>query len=118
MQKPGTVQAIAIMQLVGGIWAVLWPLSASFLFLMSVVAAPALICIAPVLIYSIVVGILCIVKGAQLLGDRSDARAPTATAIMQIVNILGCDVVSLILGILTLVFLGQSDVKAYFRPTA
>ena len=68
-------------------------------------------------IYSMVVGILCIIKGAQLLGSNAHLQKPPKTqAILQIINIICCDVTNLILGIISLVLMGNDDVKAFFEP--
>ena len=105
--KPGKVQAVGIMTLIGGILAVLW-------------AGGMMITIYglcwPGTYYSLVVGILAIVKGAQLLGDRAaDQAPPMGIAVMQIINVINCDFVNLTLGIINVVFLGDNEVKRYFR---
>lgn len=105
--KPGAVQAIALMQLVGGVTAVLF----------SIAVALATLFIWIPWIYSLVVGILCIIKGAQLLGTNAYRQAPPKTyAILQIFNILVFDWINLILGIVSLVLLNDSGVQAYFEP--
>jgi hypothetical protein len=106
-EKPGKVQAIAIMTLAGGIFAILvgmgWACSCIGLAF-------------PPTYYSFVVGIMAIRKGADLLSDTAyREKPPTTIAVMQIVNIISVDVVNLALGIITLVLLGDRDVKAYFR---
>jgi hypothetical protein len=68
-------------------------------------------------VYSLVLGIMAIIKGSQMLGSNP-ARAFTSAktiAIMQIVNIINCDVVNLTLGIVTLVFLNDPEVKEHLR---
>ncbi len=107
IQKPGTVQAIAIMQLVGGILACLVSatvaLSSFFLYIPW--------------IYSLVVGILCIVKGAKLLGANAHLEPlPKTHAILQIINIICCDWINLTLGIVSLVLQNNEEVRAYFEP--
>ena len=107
--KPGKVQAIAIMQLIGGILALLYGMGWAF----SLVG----LCW-PGTYYSFVLGILAIVKASQLLGERAYSLAPPhALAIMQIINILVLDVFNLTMGIISLVFLSDPEVKRYFhRP--
>ena len=106
-QKPGALQAIAIMQLVGGIVACLMSVS---------VALSTLFLWIP-WIYSMVIGILCIIKGAQLLGSNAhQQKPPKILAILQIINIITCDVVNLVLGIVSLVLQGNDEVKAFFEP--
>ena len=105
--KPGKVQAVAAMTLAGGIVMVLIALA----FMSS-----CILLVWPGTYYGLVAGIFTIVKGAALLGERADREAPPqATAILQIINILNGDVINLVLGILTLVFLGDAEVKRYFR---
>jgi hypothetical protein len=61
-------------------------------------------------------GIMAIVKGSQLLGERAAEQVPpSGIAVMQIINVVNCDWVNLTLGILNLVFLGDEEVKRYFR---
>jgi hypothetical protein len=103
--KPGKVQAIAIMTLIGGIGAIMVSLAWAF-SCVGLIIAP----------YSFVLGVLAIIKASNLLGnDAYRQTPPKAIAIMQIINILCLDVLNLVLGIITLVFLGDRDVKDYFR---
>jgi len=106
-QKPGALQAIAIMQLVGGIVACL----------MSIFVALSSLFFYIPWIYSMVIGILCIIKGAQLLGSNAHLqKPPKVLAILQIINIITCDVVNLVLGIVSLVLQGNDEVQAFFEP--
>ena len=68
-------------------------------------------------IYSLVLGIMATIKGSQMLGSNpAPAFASARTiAIMQIVNIINCDVINLTLGIITLVFLNDPEVKDWLR---
>jgi hypothetical protein len=104
---PGKVQAIGIMTLVGGILALLTcfgiALGTMFIYIPW--------------IYSLILGIMAIMKGSQMLGSNpAPAFASARTiAIMQIVNIINCDVINLTLGIITLVFLNDPEVKDWLR---
>ncbi len=104
---PGKAQAVAIMTLVGGILAVL------------MAGVWALTCVGllwPGTYYSLVCGIMCIVKGAQMLSPAGHHESPpTPTAIMQIVNIIALDVFNVALGILNLVFINDDEVRGYYR---
>lgn len=108
-QKPGKVLAIAIMTLAGGVVAAIIALVNFMLtFVVCVTSLTA--------VYGTVVAVLCIIKGANLLGARAHLESPPkTTAILQIIEIISCDFVNLVLGILILVFLGDPEVKAYFR---
>jgi hypothetical protein len=107
--KPGKVQAIAIMTLIGGILAAIW---AVIDFMLGFV-----LCITFLMaIYEVVLAVLAISKGAKLLGANAHLEAPPkATAIMQIINIVSFDVVNLVLGILILVFLSDRQVESYYQ---
>lgn len=105
--KPGKVQAVAVMTLVGGILATLY----AGLFMLTIYG----FCW-PGTYYSLVMGIMAIVRGSQLLGERAHEQVvPTGIATMQIVNVINCDFANLTLGIVGLIFLGDEEVKSYFR---
>jgi hypothetical protein len=106
-EKPGKVTAIGVMMLVGGILALLHGVG----WAVSVVG----LCW-PGTYYSFVMGVMAIVKGSQLLGERAYRESPPqAVAIMQIINIVVLDVINLTMGIINLVFLSDPEVKRYFR---
>jgi hypothetical protein len=114
---PGKVQAIAIMTLVGGILATIVGLIWLFYGLVVGLATFGIGCVICLpAIYSVTMGVMAIVKGAKLLGARGYLETPPkAIAIMQIVNIICCDVTNMVLGILTLVFLNDPYVRGYYR---
>jgi hypothetical protein len=110
-EKPGKVQAIAIMTLVGGILAVLLGL-----WLLFVGVFTCLFLFWPGTYYSLVVGIMAIIKGSQLLGPEAHRQSPPqAIAIMQIANIVNGDVPNCVMGILSLVFLSEKPVARFFH---
>jgi predicted Zn finger-like uncharacterized protein len=117
--KPGKVQAIAIMMLVGGILATLGSGAVLLYFGLIGVATMGfglLCCLWPGPYFGLVMGIMAITKGAQLLGDKDYRVAPPqGIAIMMIINIINADLVNLVLGIIVLVFLADEEVKEYFR---
>jgi hypothetical protein len=118
--KPGYVQAIAIMCLVDGILNILWGGGLAVIFLCGCFTA----CLAPLGIYPVVLGILEIIYATKLLPDPiRPVRPAQYLAIMQIINIILGDVISLAVGIISLVFYSDPKVKAYFdamqtRPAA
>jgi hypothetical protein len=110
--KPGYVQAIAIMCLVDGILNVL----AGFGLVVGLLCSVFLACCAPLGVYPLVLGILEIVYASQLLPEQVCAVRPARyLAIMQIVNIVCSGVISLVIGILSLVFYSDAKVTEYFR---
>ena len=104
---PGKIQAISIMTLVGGILAILT------CFGIGLGTAGFWI----PWIYSLILGIMATIKGSQMLGSNpAPAFASAKTiAIMQIVNIINCDIPTLAMGIINLVFLNDPEVKEYLR---
>jgi predicted Zn finger-like uncharacterized protein len=120
-QVPGMVQAISIMTLVGGILAILLGVGALVWFGLGGLFSMGAACLClfwPGPYYSIILGILATVKGAQLLGrDARRQGPPNAIAIMQIINVINGDIPNCVMGILTLVFLNQPEVRRFFaRP--
>jgi len=118
-RKPGKVQAIAIMTLVGGILAILtslgW-LAYEGIFAAASMGIGLVCCLWPAPYYGLVVGIMATVKGSQLIGDKAHLQpAPKAIAIMQIINIVNGDMANCVMGIISLVFLNEPEVQRYFR---
>jgi hypothetical protein len=108
-EKPGKVQAIAVMVLVGGIYACIWALGSTLL-------SGFACCLWPGAYYGLVMGIMAIIKGSNLLSDKASRLAPPqGIAVMMLINIINGDLVNLTMGILVLVFLSDPEVKAYFR---
>lgn len=107
--RPGKVQAIAIMTLVGGILALLLALGLG-------VGSVGVCCLWPGTSYSLVLGILGIARGSKLLSPEARWQPPPkGIAIMQIINIINGDIANCVLGILTLTFLNEPEVRRYFR---
>ncbi len=107
-RKPDKVQAIAIMSLVDGILNMIWA-----------VALIMGICTAPLGVYAAVVGVMAIVYASNLLSSRPRGVEPNKTlAIMQIANIVSGNVISLVIGILALVFYNDPEVEDYYRQVA
>ncbi|MEI6179769.1 MAG: hypothetical protein WCP31_03370 [Chloroflexales bacterium] len=105
LTKPGKLQAIAILALVDGILSILAGIGWLFT-----------ICLAPIGIYSIISGIFALIYATKLLPDVPTVRQPNKTvAILQIINIVSGNVVSIVAGILSLVFYNDADVIAYFN---
>jgi predicted Zn finger-like uncharacterized protein len=108
-EKPSKVQAIGVMTLVGGILATLLGVGLTL-------GGFPVCCFWPGTYFSLVMGIMAIVKGADLLGANAHrSKPPMAVAVMQIINGVNGDFVNLTMGIITLVFLNDPEVKRYFR---
>ncbi|MED5381224.1 MAG: GYF domain-containing protein, partial [Verrucomicrobiota bacterium] len=91
---PGKLQAIAIMTLVGGIIGVLVGLLYGCYFGVLTIATfgfGVVFMLFP--IYSLIFGIMAVTKGSQMLGSNPlpAFRSAKSIAIMQIINIICCD---------------------------
>jgi len=106
-QRPGQVQAVAIMMLIGGIIGLLQ-------MLMAAPFSGFVCCVWPGVYFEIVVGILAIVRASNMLG-RDDQGPPRTLAIMQIICIINLDIINCVLGIVSLVMLNDPQVQSYYR---
>ncbi|HLB64056.1 MAG TPA: hypothetical protein VJJ46_04395 [Anaerolineales bacterium] len=112
-EKPGMVTAVAVMTLVNGILNILW----GFLITLGAVLGSlgwGCLC-APLTILPAVLGVFEIVYAAQLLSAPPRRVGPSQVlAIFEICMILAANPISLIVGILALVFYNDPLVRAYF----
>jgi hypothetical protein len=110
-ESPGLVKTIAVMTLINGILNIFWGLIAA----VSVAASVILICLVPLAILPTILGIFEIIYAAKLLTDPPRPVQPSTTiAILEILCILTFNVFSMIVGILSLVFYNDPQVKEYF----
>ena len=110
-ESPGLVKTIAVMILINGIVNIFWGLIAT----VSVTASIVLICLAPLAILPTILGIFEIIYAAKLLSSPPQPVQPSNTiAILEILCILTFNVFSMIVGILSLVFYNDPQVKEYF----
>lgn len=118
-EKPSKVQAIGIMMLIGGILATLGSaglIAYCGLIGIATLGVGFLCCLWPGPYYGLTMGIMAIIKGSRLLGEKANREtSPQGIAIMMIINIINGDLVNLVLGIVILVFLNDEEVKDYFR---
>jgi hypothetical protein len=111
--KPGNVQAVNVLTLIGGIVA----LVGALIYVVGIgLPTVGFGCIWPGWIYAIVAGILATIKGSKLMGENAQMEEPPTTAgILLIINIVNCDVISCVLGILILVFLNDPVTKNWYQ---
>ena len=113
LQKPGMVQAIAIMTLINGVLNILYSLIITASIVLGTLGI-GLLC-APLTILPAVLGIFEIIYASKLLANPPTPVQPSQTiAILEIVCIVTGAVISLVVGILALVFYNDQEVKAYF----
>jgi hypothetical protein len=112
-QKPGMVQAISIMTLINGILNILAALGVTASIVLGTIGI-GIIC-APITILPAVLGIFEILYATKLLANPPRPVQPSQTiAILEICCIIIGNVISLVVGILALVFYGDPTVKEYF----
>lgn len=109
--RPGKVQAIAIMTLVNGILNVLWGLGLTASVALGTLGV-GLLC-APVTILPTVLGIFEIIGGSKLMGTPPRKFNVQTIAILEIAAIIAGDGISLIVGILNLIFYNEPETKQY-----
>lgn len=113
VERPGMVTAIAIMTLVNGVLNILYALSVTLGIVLGTFGI-GLLC-APLTILPGVLGIFEIIYATQLLAIPPRPVKPNQTiAILEIAAIAAGNVVSLVVGILALVFYNDPAVRAYF----
>lgn len=115
MEKPSQISTIGIMMLVSGILNVL----AGLLLTGTVVIGTfgfGLLC-APLTILPSVLGVFEIVIGSKLMSSTGHVRGQTVQlmTILEIVSVLWGNAISLVLGILGLVFYNSEEVRAYYN---
>ncbi len=108
-EKPGHVTGMGFMALIGGIFAIL-------LAIVLGAGSAGFCCVWPGTYYSLVIGIMAVVRGSALLGDTAHEQPlPKTLAILMLINIINGDVVCFVLGIIMLTFCGEKDVIAYLK---
>lgn len=111
--KPGMVQAIAIMTLINGILNIMWGIGLTAGVALSTMFV-GLLC-SPLTILPSVLGIFEILYAVKLMSNPPQRMTPSKTiAILEICCVLLGDVLSLVVGILALVFYNDINVQQYF----
>lgn len=109
---PGKVQTITILMLINGILNILYGLGLTTAGILGSFGI-ALLC-APVLLLPTVLGVFEVIYASRLLSiPHRPAGNLQTIAILEICNVISGNGVSLIAGVLNLVFLGDPEVKAY-----
>lgn len=109
--KPTKVQTMAILVLINGILNVLW---GGILALFGVISIIGILC-APLLILPMILGVFELIYALNLLADPPKVKEPSQVlAILEIVNIIFLNIFSVLVGILSLIFISEAEVKEYF----
>lgn len=111
--KPGKVTTIGVMTLVNGIVNILWSLGFTAVIVLGTLGI-GILC-APVTILPLILGVFEIIIATRLLSDPPrPVKASPVIPILEICCILVGNVVSLVIGILSLVFYNEPEVQNYF----
>lgn len=109
--KPGKVQAIAITTLINGILNILLGIGLTGSVVLGTLGI-GLLC-APLTLLPSALGIFEIIGGTKLMGEPPRKFNLQTIAILEIVAILAGNVISLIVGILNLVFYNEPPTRQY-----
>jgi hypothetical protein len=121
-QKPGVLTAISILILVGGAWAGLIAFTITLSFFAFTIGTLGVGLLAgpfvaiPIILWG-AAAVIALINGIKGLTGSGSYSGFLTSSIILIICILGCDVVSLVLGIISLILLMQEDVKRYFGRT-
>ena len=112
-QKPGMVTALTIMTLINGILNILYALGFTAAIVLGTFGIGVLC--APLTILPVILGIFEILYAVKLLSNPPQPVKPSQTlAVLEIVCIITGNVISMVVGILALVFYNDTSVKDYF----
>ncbi len=109
--SPGLVKTIAVITLISGIVNIFWGLIATAIVVPTIILA----CLAVFTILPTILGVFEIIYALKLLNNPPQPVQPSTTiAILEILTVLTGNVFSMIVGILSLVFYNDPQVKEYF----
>ncbi len=109
--RPVKVQTMAILVLINGILNIIW---GGILALLGVLSVIGLVC-APILILPMVLGVFELIYALNLLADPPKVKKPSqAIAILEICDILFLNIFGVVVGVLSLIFINEDEVKDYF----
>lgn len=110
-ESPGLVRTIGVLTLINGIVNIFWGLIATAVVVPTVI----LTCLAVFTILPTILGVFEIIYALKLLNTPPQPVQPSTTiAILEILCVLTGNVFSMIVGILSLVFYNDPQVKGYF----
>ena len=109
--SPSLVKTIAVLTLINGIVNIFWGLVATAVVVPTIILA----CLAVFTILPTILGVFEIIYALKLLNNPPQPVQPsTSIAILEILCVLTGNVFSMIVGILSLVFYNDPQVKEYF----
>jgi hypothetical protein len=110
-KRPTKVQTLAVLILVSGILNIIW---GGILALIGVITVIGILC-APLLILPMVLGVFELIYALNLMAEPPKVKNPSqALAILEICNIVFLNIFSAVVGVLSLIFFSEEEVKDYF----
>ena len=111
--KPGSLTAVGALTLASGILNIIWALGLTCSIILGTLGI-GVIC-APITILPAILGVFEIIYASQLLSTPSQVKQPSQIiAVLQIACIIVGNILSVVVGILALIFYSQPDVQEYF----
>jgi hypothetical protein len=111
MTKPAKVQTLAVLVLISGILNILW---GGILALLGVLTIIGILC-APILLLPMVLGVFELIYALNLLADPPKVKKLSQTiAILEICDFLFLNIFGVIVGIVSLIFINEEEIKDYF----
>lgn len=110
--KPGNVQTIAIIMIISGVINILVGISLTLAIVVGTLFI-GIIC-APLTMIPIGVGVYEIIVGANILNDKPTKNV-FLVGVLEIASILWGNFLTMVAGILVLVFYNDPETKAYFE---
>ncbi|MEN8240835.1 MAG: hypothetical protein ABFS17_02850 [Chloroflexota bacterium] len=111
--KPDKINAIAIIMIVSGALNIIAGFAVTLTLVITILG---ILCI-PLGLIPIGIGIYEIIQGANILNDKP-VKNVMLVGWLEIASVLWANIISLVAGILVLVFYNEEDVKAYFDGVA
>jgi hypothetical protein len=109
--KPAKVQTMGVLVLISGILNIAWGGILALLGILTIFG----ICCAPLLIMPMVLGVFELIYGLNLMADPPRVEEPSQViAILEICDIFFLNLFGVFVGILSLIFINDEDIKAYF----
>lgn len=109
--KPTKLQTMAVLVLISGILNILW---GGILALLGIFSIVGILC-APLLILPMVLGVFELIYALNLLADPPKVKEPSmAIAILEVCDIFFLNVFSVVVGVLSLIFASDQEIKDYF----
>lgn len=109
--KPAKVQTLAVLVLISGILNIVW---GGILALVGVLTLIGILC-APILLLPMVLGVFELIYALNLLADPPKVEKLSQTiAILEICDFLFLNVFGVVVGVLSLIFINDDEVKDYF----